>query len=161
MPGKKDKLLSGFKLKQDHIFNFNEMYKMLFRWFENHGYKFSEKEYRSHGQGDHVEIIWYAEKEIGNYMKIELDINFLLIGFQKIEIEQEGVKTKTNKGSIEIIFDMALIRDPKDKFKPMIRDIYEKFIIKNRIKILQKEAGEEAEELINEIKSFLQLHKLG
>ncbi|MDP4012864.1 MAG: hypothetical protein Q8R00_04645 [Candidatus Nanoarchaeia archaeon] len=160
MPGQKDKLLNGFKLKQDHIFNLGDMYKMLFRWFENHGYKFSEKEYRYHGQGDHVEIVWHAEKDLDNYTKIELDINFLLIGLQKVDIEQEGVKTKSNKGSIEIIFDMVLIRDPKDKFSPMIRNIYEKFIIKNRIILLQTEAGEEATELINEIKSFLQLHKL-
>ena len=56
MPGKKEKLLSGFKLKQDHIFNLGDLYKMMYRWFENNGYKFYEKECRNYAH-------WFDSKQ--------------------------------------------------------------------------------------------------
>ena len=159
MPGSTDKLISGLKLKQDSIFNIGDLYKMMHGWFSANGYKFSEVEYRHFGQGDHVELIWKAERTIEDYAKVEITIDVLIIGMQKIEIEVEGAKTKSNQGSIELEFNVQMIRDPKDKYKGWMRKIYEKFIIKPRISLYQSTAASEADDLISEVKSFLQLHK--
>ena len=40
---RRDTLLDNFKLKQDSIFDLGELYKLLFRWFENNGTLFTKK----------------------------------------------------------------------------------------------------------------------
>lgn len=155
----KDKVYSGVKIKQDSVFSMDELYKLMYRWFEAKGYSFSEVEYRKFGQGENLEILWYAEKAIDHYAKIVIEIGFLIIGLEKIEIEVEGTKTKSNKGGIEMKFDVILVRDYQKKFRPWLRKLYEDYIIKSRIEDYRTRASDDANGLFGEIKSFLKLHQ--
>lgn len=155
----KKKIYSGVKIKQDSIFSLEELYKLMYRWFESKDYKFSETEYRKYGIGDIVEIIWSAEKEIDHYAKITIDITFLITGLEKVEIEIEGVKSKSNKGTVEMKFDVNLLLDYKKKYGPLMRKIYQNFVIKTRIEDYETKAASDANSLFSETKAFLKLHQ--
>ena len=155
----KEKVFSGIKIKNDSIFSMDELYKMMYRWFENKGFSFSETEYRKYGTGDMLEIMWYAEKVLDNYAKIVIDMAIMVTGLEKVEIEIEGVKSKSNKCGIEMKIDVVLIRDYADKFSPKIRKLYETFIIKKRINDYEDMATDAGNSFVAEIKSFLKLHQ--
>lgn len=155
----KDKILSGVKIKSDTIFSMDELYKLMYRWFENKGFAFSETEYRKYGTGDMLEIMWYAEKPLDGYAKVVIDMAMLITGLEKIEIEVEGVKSKSNKCGIEMKIDVILIRDYQDKFSPKIRKLYETFIIKSRVSDYEDQTAELGNNFISEIRSFLKLHQ--
>lgn len=162
----KDYLYQDFKLKSATIFDLDTLYKILFRWFELHGYNFYEKEYQDIDEpgGKHIEIFWYTEKEIDAYVKFVIEINYLVLGLQKVEIEKGGMKIKTSKGTVEFRISSYLLKDYNDKFSrpPMgkgLRFVYDRIIARNRINKYEGELNKETAQLVDEIKAFLDIHK--
>src|SRR3989344_9186618 len=162
----KDVLFSNYKLKHDSIFDLGELYKSIFRWFDANGYSFYEKEYNDIDEpnGKHLEIYWYTEKKIDLYVKFVIEVSYLVLGMQKIELEKGGVKIKTNKGSIEFRITAYLMKDYDDKWsksamQKKMRYIYDRFIIKKRIDKLESELVKDVNSLIDELKAFLDIHK--
>ena len=156
------------KVKQSAIFDMDELYKALFRWFELYHYEFHEREYRESsdpGGGKHLEIRWYAEKKVDDYVKLVIEVDFLVLGLTDVEIEKNGAKTKTNKGTIEMRFSGYLLKDYEDSwsksaFSTFIRGIYDKYIIRGRLEGYEGLIYDEAHKLIAEAKAFLALHRL-
>ena len=162
----RDIVAQGLKIKQKSVFNLDQLYKTMFRWFELYGFDMQEREYRDSVEGNakHLEIKWKAVKRIDDYIQFVIITNFLVLGFETIEIEEDGVKMKTNKGEVEMNFYAYLEKDYEDKLKDsgyakVIREIYDKYIIKNRIESLEGELYEELYKLLDEIKAFLNLHR--
>ncbi len=159
-------LFEDIKIKQDSIFDFDELYKRLFSWFEVSDYDFHEKAYEKHDMGngvDNLKIYWIATKEIDKYVKFVIEMNFFLIGLQKAEIEKEGVKIKTNKGTMEIRLSAYLIKDYDDKLKKRVGDygrkVYEKFMIRHRLDDYEVRLSKETHLLMDEVKSFVAMHQ--
>ena len=164
--GQKDLVASGLKIKQRSVFNLSELYQTMWRWFELYGYDMQELEYRDSMEGGakHLEVKWRATKRIDDYLQFVIETNFLILGLQDIEIDQEGVKIKTNKGEVEINLNAYMEKDYEEKWQDsgwsrVIRDIYDKYVIKNRIETLEGELYEEIYKLIDEVKAFLNLHR--
>lgn len=159
-------VVKGLKVKQKTIFDMAELYKHMYRWFELYGYFVQEVEYQDSEEqnGKHLEIRWYAEKNVNDYVKYVITISFLVLGFEKIEIEREGGKVETNKGEIEIKFDAYLKKDYEDRwqgtFTRFLRGIYDKYIIKNSLKDHIEEINIELYKLVDEVKNFLNMYKL-
>ena len=155
----------SLKIKQRSVFNLDELYKVMFRWFELYGYDMQELEYRDSVEGNakHLEIKWKATKRIDDYMEFHILVNFLILGLEKAEIEQDGVKIKTDKGEVELNITGQLVKDYEDKWESgyakVIRDIYDKYVIHDRIDSLGGELYEEVYKLIDEVKAFLNLHR--
>ncbi len=162
----RETVASGLKIKQRSVFNLDELYKIMWRWFELYGYDMQELEYRDslEGNSKHLEIKWKSIKRIDDYLQFVIITNFLILGLENVEVEQEGVKIKTNKGEVEINFSAILEKDYEDKwtdsgYSRVIRDVYDKYVIKNRIETLEGELYEEIYKLIDEVKAFLNLHR--
>ena len=161
----RDIIASGIKIKQRSVFNLDELYKIMWRWFELYGYDMQELEYRDslEGGSKHLEIKWRSTKRIDDYIEFAIYTNFLILGLEKVEIEQDGVKTKADKGEVEMNFTAALNKDPEDKweggYNRFLRDVYDKYVIKNRIDSLSGELYEELYKLLDEVKAFLNLHR--
>ncbi len=139
---------------------------MLFRWFELYQYDFQEQEYRDEDTqgGKHLEIKWVAEKKIDDYFKYIIEINFLILGLEKAEVEREGIKTATNKGEIEIRTKAFLLKDynkvwENSPIMRVIRDLYDKYLIKSRVEGYEDELYEETYKMLDEVKAFLNLHR--
>ena len=162
----KDYVASGLKIKQKSIFNLDELYKIMWRWFELYGYDMQELEYRDslEGNSKHLEIKWKSTKRIDDYIEFYILTNFLILGFENTEIEQDGVKIKTNKGEVEMNFTAFINKDYEEKwadtgYARIIREIYDKYLLKKRIETLEGELYEEVYKLLDEVKAFLNLHR--
>ncbi len=163
----RDYFLDKFKLKKATIFDMKELYQRLFRWFETMGYSFYEREYREiaeQGGSKHLEIRWIATKEIDNYMRFGIEMEFLILGLSKVEIERGGVKIGTNKGTFETRITCYLEKDYNGKWSssPMMktfRSIYERLMIRNRLDRYGDELLKDTGMLVDDIKAFMAMYK--
>ncbi len=161
----RDVVVSGVKIKQRSVFNLDELYKIIWRWFELYGYSVQELEYRDSMEGGskHLEIKWKSTKTIDDYMEFVIITNFLILGLESVELEQDGVKIKTNKGEVEMNFSAFINKDYQEKWEKgynlIIRNIYDRYVIKGRISSLEGEIYEELYKLLDEIKAYLNLHR--
>ena len=161
----KDFVASAIKVKQRGIFDLDELYLLLYKWFELYGYDFQEEEYRDiEKEGKkNLEIRWYAEKKIDDYIKFVMKISMMIVGLEEVELEEEGIKRKSKKGTIEIRFDAYLLKDYEDRWQgsaiKFLREVYDKFIIKGRIESLEEELHDNLYKFIDELKAFLNMHK--
>tara|TARA_Y100000310_G_scaffold344051_1_gene454802 strand:- start:1963 stop:2463 length:501 start_codon:yes stop_codon:yes gene_type:complete len=158
-------LFQDLKIKQEALFDFAELYQRLFSWFEVMGYDFYEKGYEKHdkGAGSDIKIFWEATKETDDYTKFVIDVNFFILGFTKVEVEKDGLKFKTNKGSMEIRMNAYIVHDKKGdmekRFTSTGRTIYEKFIAKRRLEDQEVALYNESHLLMDEIKAFVSMHQ--
>ncbi len=158
-------LFRDLKIKQNTVFDFEELYQTLFRWFEVNDYDFYEKEYSKTERGAETDLVisWVAEKKTENdYLKYVIEVDFSILGLQDAEIEKDGLKFKTNKAGIEIKMTACIVRDIESamekKFGKIGRNFYER-IIKEKLDQHEVTLFNETHMLIDEIKSFLAMHR--
>ncbi len=162
----RDFIASALKVKQVGVFDLTELYLLLYKWFELYGYDFQEQEYRDIEQAGkkNLEIRWYAEKKVDDYVKFVIKVSMLILRMEDIEVESEGMKVASKKGTVEFRFDAYLEKDYENRWEggPMkfIREVYDKFIIKGRIEALEGELQGELYKFIDEIKAFLNMHRM-
>lgn len=163
----KDIIVPSVKVKDRSIFSLEELYKLLYRWFELRRYIFQEQEYRDEDMGGgkkHLEIKWYAERKIDDYFKFVIEVNFLILDLEKVEIEREGLKVATNRGEIEMRVKAYILKDYDNKWENsaimrFLREFYDKRLIRLRIEGYEGELYEETYKLLDEVKVFLNLHR--
>jgi len=168
MPEKDYVIIPWMKIKQKSTFNLSELYKMMYYWFDRHDYVFKEKEYSEQRvQGSKLlEIRWYGERKITDYIKFVIELGIFISGVKDVEIEKEGSKVKTQAGTVEMRFQAYLLKDYEGSWETnpvfkMIRGMYDKYIIGSRIEGYEDDLYEEAYMLMNEVKAFLNMHKFG
>ena len=164
----RDIVVPGVKVKDKSIFSLEELYKAIIRWLEFHRYTFQEQEYREEDLGGgkkHLELKWYAEKKIDDYIKFVIEVNFLILGLEKLEAEVRGVREVTNKGELEMNFKAYLLKDYDKKwertaFMRFLRETYDKKLIKTRLETYEGELYEETYKLMDEVRAFLNMHRI-
>ncbi|MCX6712017.1 MAG: hypothetical protein NT139_03205 [Candidatus Woesearchaeota archaeon] len=161
----KDVLFDRLKIKQGSVFNFDELYKSLFRWFEAYGYEFHEDEYKEvqSEKGKQIEILWTADRIFDAYVKFVIETNFFITGLVDVEVEQEGLKIKTNKATIEFRISAYLVKDYKGEWEKTgilrsLREIWDKILFRKRMEQYEDVLYEEVNNYMDEIKAFLNLY---
>ncbi len=163
--GAKQYLFQDMKIKRESIFDFGELYQRLFSWFEVMGYDFYEKSYEKFdlGGATNLKIFWEATKEVDGYTQFVIEPSFFIIGLSNVEIEKDGLKIKTNKCTMEMRISAYLIKDVDNKMQKSMgnlgRNIYEKYVAKDRLDDHELRLYEEAHLFMDEIKSFVSMHK--
>jgi hypothetical protein len=160
----KDKIFSS-KIKYNGIVDFAAFYKFCYDWLkEETGLSVSESKYAEKLSGDskNITVDWTGTREMSDYFKFEAKISFNVAGLTPVEITQDGKKIKTNKGSIEIGISGTLVKDPKGKFEKsgfqkMLRGIYEKMVISDRIEQMQGKVASDCDEFLSQAKAYLDL----
>ena len=154
------------KLTHKGYWSFKDFYEFCFDWIQDNGYFLSEKEYKEKisAMGKNVEIKWEATKEVTDYFKYQIKLNWQVLGLVEAEVEEEGKKIKTNKGEVKISFEAVLIKDYESKWenKPIwkfLRGTYDKYIIKTTAEEQAAKLIGDTNELIDQIKAFLNLGK--
>ena len=160
-------VVKDMKLTQDSVFETKDFYKLLTKWFELNDFNFYEKEYLDTDEtiGKRIEIYWTAEKGVNSYVKWVIDISLFILGLNKVEIEKGGVKTKTDKSTLTIQITAYMAKDYDGEWsntaaKKSMRMIYDRFIIRKRLERLEGELKNQVDGLTDEIRSFLEMHKL-
>ncbi len=169
----------NYKIKAGGVFDLEELYVELQRWFEFNGYAWRETKYRMVEMPNglsQIEIKWECEKQPvkGEYLTYLFKMHWQAF-VSEIEVNADGVKKKMNKGSIELRFGgilkrnkKAFVPDEKDSkkriflkggFGEYIWAIYDQFVIRKHVDYYKGYFFAESQKLFDEIKAFLQLYQ--
>ncbi|HLD02634.1 MAG TPA: hypothetical protein VJC07_02975 [Candidatus Nanoarchaeia archaeon] len=158
----------GYQVKQKSVFDLDDLYLTLHNWFLFYGYNRNEVEYKVMETESYlrVEMRWENERKAGDdpYVKLHINMGLVITGLDKTEVVKDGVKIKMDKGTVEFRLTAFMEKDPEGKwssspFMRKIRELYDKYIIRDRLESYKKLLATDERALINEIRSFLHLYK--
>lgn len=127
--GKRDILVWQFELEREDVLNLKPLYEMLWRWLTEEGYTDyktgSSDKYFEHlywerilidGKKEH-HVWWRMAKEINDYIRYVVKLDFQTLNMSKAEIAYQGKKTIVDKGDIIIRVWFFVQWDWKDKIQ--------------------------------------------
>jgi len=159
-------LIDGKSLAYEGVFSLNELYKLLDKWFKDHGYEKQEiKNWEDVTENEKqivLEVIPY--KKVSDYARIDIRIFSIFSKITETELTKDSIKLKMNKGRAEFYFDAYVVTDYEDKWetKPIfyfIKNIFDKFIYKVYSSSYDSEAIRDCTEVENDIRSFLNMNR--
>ena len=153
------------KVKYSGIFSFKDFYKFCYDWLtEEPSFGISEEKYEEKIAGDTKDITveWGGQKKVTDYFRHDIRVVFKIKGLKEVEINQEGVKYKTNQGSAEISIKGTLTRDydskfERDAYRKFLRGVYEKWIIPARIEEYEDKLISTCDTFLGQAKAWLDL----
>lgn len=154
------------KIKYTGIFSFKDFYKFCYDWLkEETGLDpITEEKYaeKIDGAAKKIEVKWAGKKKLTDYFRFDADVDIKADGLKEVEINQGGVKVRTNQGSVEVGIKGTLVRDYEGKFettafKKFLRGIYEKWIIPSSIEEYQGKISGACDSFLNQAKAYLDL----
>ncbi len=157
----KDQIFSG-KMRYTGIWDFKEVYRFVYTWFIDKGYKILEKGYseKIKPDGKEIEVHWEAKRKISDYFRFVIKADWLILGMTDTEVQKDNARMKMNKGYLEVKFTAVLEKDYEHRwensgFLKFLRGVYDRYIIKSRIDDYESKILEETDEIIAQTKSFL------
>lgn len=153
------------KIKYNGILSFKDFYKFCFDWLEEEtGLDMEESVYNEKisGSSKEVRVEWKGKDKMTDYFRFDIKVEFLVLGLSEVEVEHEGTKIKTNKGSVEVKVKGILVRDYDGKyetsaFNKTLRAIYEKWVIPSRIDEYEGKIAGACDEFLGQAKAYLDL----
>ena len=153
------------KVKYDGIFSFSGFYKFCYDYLTGEfGFGVAESKYAEKITGDakEIQIEWEGEKKVTDYFKYIIKVDFKILGLKNVEIQKEGKKIQTNKGSVEISMKGILVSDYEGKFDTsptlrFFRSVYEKWIIPSTIEQIENKLISHCDGFLGEAKAYLDL----
>ena len=128
-------VVPGFKIDYKGVFDLSDLYKKTKAWFNYEGYgdensNFIETKYieRIKPIGKQIEIKWYGEKIINDYISYFITVEYTGIGLKDAEVTFEGRKIKMNSGQaiITIKADLILNRQGKWEKDSIIKKLHDR-----------------------------------
>jgi hypothetical protein len=158
----KDQLFST-KVKHTGLYDFKELYRILFEWLMEQGYDINEKSYKEvlqAGGAKEIEVEWEATRKVSDYFKFWIKVKFHPMGMTSVEVDVDGVKQKMNKGMVDVEVSCALLKDYEDRWsgKPIwkfLRTMYDKYLIRDRVEQYEGKLISEMDQFCAQAKSFL------
>lgn len=154
------------KVKQSGVFNFKDLYEFGYEWLVDEGYDVTEDKYTEGtspgGKGKELDIEWSAYRKISDYFRFILKIKWRIMRMTDVEVEKEGTKIKMNKGIAEIKAKAILEKDYEHRWEnrpaiKFLRTLYDRYLIRGRIDDYEEKLIIEIDELMAQLKAFLQL----
>lgn len=161
----RDVIVKEGKVKYTGPFDLELLYRKLQEWIKRARFKAPrEKRYveRVKPFGKIVDISWDASKEqLDGYLRMELEVKFLIVGLGDIEVDQGGRKIKLQKGDLEITFSSTLVRNAKGEWpdKSVMRRLYERYVVPEKVEFYKIELYKDTEKVMDETKNFLALYR--
>ena len=160
----KDQIFSS-KIKYDGIVSFKDFYRFCYDWLvDEMDLAIMEDQYveKIKGNAKDIDIVWTGTRKVTDYFKFSVKIKFRIIGMENVEISQDGVKVKMNKGNVEAKVAGTLIKDYQGKFEQssfqkFLRSIYEKWIIPARVSEFEDKLAKNCDEFLSQVKAYLDL----
>ena len=160
----KDTIFSS-TIKYTGVFHFKDFYKFCHEWLtEETDLDIMEDKYEEEIQGDKkkIDIVWKGELKLTDYFRFDTKITFEILRLTEVEVMQEGVKVRTNQGSIKINMKGILVRDYDGKFdttafKKFLRGIYEKWVITSRVEQMEDKIAKGCDDFLIQAKAYLDL----
>jgi len=161
----KDTIFSSI-IKNEGIFSFKDFYLFCYEWLkeETEMDPLKEEKYEEKIKGDEKDIIikWIGERKLTDYFRFDVKVEFTVRHLKDIEVSQDGINVRTNKGDVKVSVKGILVRDYQGKFettafKKFLRAIYEKWVITSRIVEMEEKMSKECDDFLNQAKAYLDL----
>lgn len=159
-------LIDGKSLSYEGVFNLRELYRLIDKWFKEHGYDKQEiKNWEDVSQNEKqiiLEIVPY--KKVSDYARLDIRIFMIFSKLTEIELEKDGIKFKMNKGRAEFYFDAYVVTDYENKWETrpvfyFIKNVFDKWIYRIYTSSYDIEVIRDCTEIENEIRSYLNMNR--
>ncbi len=161
--GAKEKVYES-EIEQDGIFDFKKLYNFAYDFLKSKGFDVIETSYSEKvgGEGKEIEVKWEIEKKVTDYIKYIGKVKMTLKNLKSVEVQKDGKKENSNKGSIKVAVSGEVETDYGGKWDStptlqFMRGIYDKFVIKKRVGELTDAYAGDLDDFIGQLKSFLVL----
>ncbi|MFH1210219.1 MAG: hypothetical protein V1663_05540 [archaeon] len=155
-------LAKDLKIKTVTVVDFPLIYKKMKLWLQDRGFATDqtlEKKYieRIKANGKQLEIEWESMKSKSDFFEYHIDLRFLVIGYNDVEIQQGSVKKKMNKGDFEVRMDAYIMTTEKLDSLNTLKRIYINVLTKNRLEEYKKDLYDKAYKFHAYIKELFNL----
>jgi len=150
-------LPGGVKVRHVGYLDLPEFYTWLQRWFEFQGFFKDDKDFeefyeeRTLPKGKEMHIRWKGVKQETEYFTYVIEVIWLLVGINKVEVPMGDKKRKIDQGDFEIRLGAYIIKKGPANF---LRKIYEYFIMRKVIEDHRYKLYDKFYSLHDEIKSY-------
>lgn len=148
----------GQKVRHVGYLDLREFYVWMQRWFEFNGYFHPNMDFeqfyeeRTLPRGKELHIRWKGMKKTEDrYFTYHIEVIWLVIGLNQVEVPMGDKKRKIDKGDFELRFGAYLEKKGPDS---IFRKIYDRFIIKKIIAQHKHKLYEKFYSLQGEIKTY-------
>ena len=154
-------------------FLFKTLYFLIYEWLLDNGYadedrgeKRLEKHYEEQRHKDlrHYRIWWRSYRMIQNssFVKYHLDVDYLGLAIQQVEIMKEGKRIKAQSGEINVFIDAWVEVDFQEYFRKNIimrsfQDVFKTRWMKKNLEGHKEEIKRDAFRLHGTIKKWFEL----
>ena len=146
------------------VFDFDGLYKALYRWFQIYRYNFKENDYKEYKDGGvkKLSIKWAANRKVIDYALYTFEVGLQLDNMQEVVVKNK----KKMSGSVTLNIAAYIEKDYEErwsntKLMKFIREVYDRFVTGSKMQSMQQELLGEMNALRTEMKSFLDLQKVG
>ena len=114
---------------------------------------------RERPEGREYEAEYNAFKKIDDYVKCSITVKFLILRYNEVEVDGKTL----GSGLATIKFTAKMDKDWKDKFgnkgfKNMLREIYEKYIIPDKLLSREVQIYKETVDVMNAAKAVMEMY---
>ncbi|MFH1210815.1 MAG: hypothetical protein V1645_02760 [archaeon] len=146
----------GIKVRHVGYLDLGAFYTWLQRWFDFNGYFGGDFErfYEEHIDqgGKKIEIRWAGKKKKNPYYTYNIEVIFLLVAVNKVEVQMGEKKIKIEKGDFEIRIGGYVEKGMKGA--GFLRNIYENIVAKKNVDLYKKECYDKVYGLQEDIKKY-------
>ncbi len=148
------------------VYDLNALLQTIKGFFLEKKYVIIDEEHtesvKPDGRG--IKIVMKPFRDIDEYVKFQIAVELLIWRSLDVVMEEaSGKKIRKQKGDIEFRFKATMIKNYKktfaeNKLSELMRQTYEKYIIKKRLLDYEDKLYNEAQDLVSRIKRTLNLH---
>jgi len=152
------------EIRKHGVYDLEKLYHALKEELKSTGYSFREKDVTDKtdpGAREH-KIIWTAERNVDAYVKFLIDIEFWIWRGVNVIVEEDGRRRKMQKGDFTIRIKSKFKKNWNNSFgssgfQEFLRQVYEKYAIKQRLINYESKLWNETYRLIDLIREILEL----
>lgn len=159
-------VVDNLRLSYEGLFNLNEMYLIMDRFFKERGYDRLERKNYEHVEKDgrQIELEIGPWKKISDYAKIQTNHIIVIKDMKDVVIEVDGRKMNMNKGRILISFNAYLETDHESRWENkaillFFRAVWDMWISKLNTDKYEAYVADETMHLYQTVKSYLNLNR--
>ncbi len=153
-------------ISYDGIFNMDELYHTIDKWFKDKGYDKNEvkNEEIVGEEGKQIFLLLEPWKKVTDYSKNVIRVDIKIANCKEVLVDIDGHEMKMNKGKVIVATEAFLMTDYEDRFDRhpiyyFTRTIFDKFFFRIYTSKYQDELKEHTKELRMHIKAFLNLYR--
>ena len=108
------------KFRYKGVYDFEGVYRLIQQWFLKRQFRYHEKRYKDKIQtplGNEIELDVFGEKEVTEYYKYYVEVNYHLWESKEIPVIENGKQVMKMQGRIEIRLSGKVITDWQGKYK--------------------------------------------